>query len=1452
MAIRVGSTTTSIDAAKEAERKLAEGMEGSLKQKRKFLTKFPSDKVISFKDSMKAANRDKLTLPSEQLQEDLTYDDLLKQDYESSDPEVIPLTPEQEQLQNIGVDNEALAGYMADQYTPKEPDYSKGTPSDLARDFDEERSKEIERQLFAQKAGVQTARDDFAIPALSMIRPDFNRAFNGSAVDFDAINKDGYGLAIERSTLYSKLFNQSELTKEDLLTIHGEGNPSLAFKFKPMTDREAEFYGGAQVKGSFIPAGSEPTYDMAMASVARDEGLQETVDYLLGMTPESDGAIQTVQVDPKTGKALTEPALDPKTGEQLEGRFATKPQIAEGFIPTRKSFTDYMNEHFKKKRISDFTLAGILFDPRGFAAAVKSQVGIWGVNDTLPAGKQVGDAKMAVQVNPRFAALMSLITEKFLYQSQHAMTKELQEGKAAFAKEGDPSVDETPDERVLKEGPEVTLTEQAGLKRTTGNGLLGREIYRAWKRDENLRAGRPQDEYTEHNITQDQFEIIGALAKDMFHQANPHMYKRIDNGVGGFDFNNPTVNLMAPIEYRLTDLGLKLLEAAQESAPDAFMTTEIPPLPAPEEHMPQTELDKIRKRKSTFVRHRTEDQWEQARLNASRTGHVVDTLRRKLSVQVSLPILSSMKRGERIDKRADLFRIGMDKFDGYKGELRKKRVDRGLDPNDTSLDKEIGYNPGYEMEKQITKFLEFLNTTGRYSNKVNYLTFAIQELTSRMHATQTRFNPQIMPWMRWITGGARPPVIKPNSNSNEEFMFKEVIATHFIKDGGDLLPERRILAFDDEYKQFSTNPSGTLFSKLYESGKRIADSLMTPEQDAQYTKALKNIGLTYNTEKTQQRINVPPELQDVPPLDISDELLAMTISKTGKSKDIEGLHMIEAAHEFYRYVEARKAGTSFATNIAVELDGKTHGPASFLALLGAIKAGFRTGVFRMPGAKKKLDDFTIGELIEEGGDLRDAMANFVHQNGEVYASNFLGTGADPELKAKFVTILKLAIQDRENFLKKPPMTLSYGQLLMNLKDAVKDVVLVGDVEKPIQKIVQDPEFIDAVEKKIRAEAIKEGKGDQIKDLKLSVNDVVVNFLHDTLADAIDTELHPGIQEVGQLLRANNVVAMMTNKVMTIKNALGIDSYIGARESIEKDERGELKLVFPSGTGKTTGEVTLYKSQEAGSAERDGRPGGWGRGRIIPAIIQAIDGAWMNMMFTNNYGAIRNEYALPIFDAIKTDVRGAKKIRELANKSWWDAVENYDFMSSLFDGWTAPTIKEFRNKLDKLGSEPVEISPTNDYKGIWHLLHCDNPDHWYAQQHNLGYGDLSLQNLMSIFGDTTEYRNKAGEIVIRKPGKEPGTPVAEYEKGKRNAAITKAKNLFPELVKQIEKGNKTGIGEIRADKLKSFFNAVIGPQGLNLEDRNSKAKKKYNQGKAEFIAEKKTTYKHSKTFQIDQG
>lgn len=1050
----------------------------------------------------------------------------------------------------------------------------------------------------------------------------------------------------------------------------------------------------------------------------------------------NDGFGESIKRSDRFTRLFQEPTLE-ETGAKLGGAFLTKRETDEVLVASAA-----LGAGPAEVGINPLSIKGTLFDQNGFNAGVLTEGGL-------------------TQVSPNFARTMGLVTEAWIGKNQ-VFNKEDADPAAAV--------------EFGQEESERLSTPEGAMKRGVGNSDLGRQIFRAWKREQNLAEGRPTDDYNESTVSNDQFEFIGTLAKEMYSAANPEFYERTPSTDG------------KTVEFTVTPAGQLAIKRAEESAPSAFTGQEIPPSTAPRavlQRLGEGEARTIRKTRTTSVVNRRIKRVEDARKNMNAVSHIVDPLRRKIVYQLATEALVAIKRGETLPKLGDLFDIGPAKMRSFQGELAKKQALN--EPMD-------GYDPRFEMEKQIVRFLEFLNTSARYSNRANHLDFVVQELQTRMHVAQNRFNPQGNPWMRFITGGGKPTKIDPKAGSEAHLMFKEMMAKYFIPEGKKLLPEERVKAFDREWAA----PNHGVFALAISSGGGIANSLMDNTQDANATDLIKQIRLE------EAGVNVPPALQQLKKLEVSDGLLNEAISE-----GLEGLHLIEAAHELHKYSK----GEEFFSNMSVEVDGKTHGPSTNLMQLGAMSAAYRVGVLRREGATKNLDNFTVeelynGEMVEreaQAGDIRDGMKAYMLKHGQAHAENFAG---NTDLSPILYNILKEAVNDRENFLKKPPMTLAYGQLLKNLSGSVKETVFTGSAATKIRKLYDNAKARELILSKARKNQ--------------SADDVVVEFLHDILADSIDAELHPDVVQVGQLLRANNVVAMMTNEVMTIKNAIGSDVYIGAKHSEIMDEKGVLSLqLTKDGRPQKVGGVPMYRSEPAGSALREGRPGGWGRGRVIPAVIQGIDGAWMNMTFTDSWPDLKSAYMLPIMDAIKTDLANGRKVREHANRNWWKAIRDYSYVEELMGTWTPTAIADFRKKIKDMDPDmDIDITMDSPYRAFGWLL--DPSD---------GLDNKPFGNLRDTIVD-------AGPM----PARAKGQSVKDYENAKKQIAESMARSVVPKMYGKAE----AGFNSLKPKQLLEFFDRMMSV--LELESRNSKTITKTRKNReALFQATKDSTI-----LQIDIG
>ena len=148
------------------------------------------------------------------------------------------------------------------------------------------------------------------------------------------------------------------------------------------------------------------------------------------------------------------------------------------------------------EKINPLSTKGILFDENGFNAGTIS----------------MNERNQAItQVDPLFARLMGIVTERFLGGVLLTATPD---DRGGFDPDN-PFVTE----KIMseKEGrDEDSLSDDDGtIKRGIGNSELGREIFKEWKRTQNALQGKDTDAYTEDAVSNDQFEIVGTLAKEM-------------------------------------------------------------------------------------------------------------------------------------------------------------------------------------------------------------------------------------------------------------------------------------------------------------------------------------------------------------------------------------------------------------------------------------------------------------------------------------------------------------------------------------------------------------------------------------------------------------------------------------------------------------------------------------------------------------------------------------------------------------------------------------------------------------------------------------------------------------------------------------------------------------------------------------------------------------------------
>ena len=494
-----------------------------------------------------------------------------------------------------------------------------------------------------------------------------------------------------------------------------------------------------------------------------------------------------------------------------------------------------------------------------------------------------------------------------------------------------------------------------------------------------------------------------------------------------------------------------------------------------------------------------------------------------------------------------------------------------------------------------------------------------------------------------------------------------------------------------------------------------------------------------------------------------------------KYKD-EAPHYADALAHLAMFDEAFKNGGTFPATLTVEMDGKTHGPATNAAILGIKEMASRTGLLRE-------QDFTLTDDI----DSRVAM-------GEYIVDNVGSLAIDKDNPKPWIDIAKIAVKDRANFLKKSPMTMGYGQELGSLKMHVETTVYNGPEAQNIQSI--------------------------IKDKNLDTQEVV-DFLHGMLVDSIFEINSPKVVAMSRLLRANNLLSTMTNEVLYMDNASGFRSYAAAKQV--QPEAKNIRYTFEKDGKKATRKAQLYETKAEGSAVRQYEPneppvpGGFGHGRIVPIAVQSYDAnmvsktgsgrSWDKIKNVSKVRGTDNAFVLPIFDAFVTDLATFDTVREESNRNWVDGLREHSYVQSIMDTWYKETTAKVKADFAKRDpKETIVVDKDSPYRGV----------HW-------------LFNTLDDEGRPMIHYMLKKVLPVR--AKRPAETIAEYQQEIGKLAGGARETIFKQMR---AKGIPSSFTELTNQQLNDLINIVIN--NIQLSSRNRAAVSKISKDKAELFRE----------------
>ena len=890
-----------------------------------------------------------------------------------------------------------------------------------------------------------------------------------------------------------------------------------------------------------------------------------------------------------------------------------------------------------------------------------------------------------IDIDPTFAFVTTFAAEHFFSQ-----------GNARL--DGDDFVGATDAESAIEEEP----TADQSVTKAKGNARLGHTIWTEYMREKANQEGLPSDTYTieRRPPPKEHLEYMGGLAKEVYAEANPDFIQRINNPESG------------QVEFQPTRAGVLAMGKAYEAAGKPFDGQEVAPLVRPSATgQPQYEAQQYTKDAVTVLAPQPKDEGKglrkinEARSNLNKMGMMVDNRAEGMLYAHGIPAardaIQFWQQTQDLvftdpvpegSVYANMYNVGDKKLTSLFGEKLRLQTDAQIaqreadeaaanadwdasikaDRAKQAWEKFQDYDPQSIYKDEINKFIESLNTAARYSGKLNFNTYYVQMLTGRLGMQQNKFNPQTNKVLRFvIRQGSSKLQVDPNKQGHVQDNFKEIGAVMLL--GGKLKHK------DERIKLFNEAD----FTQFVKWGNELKGAQADPDLVAQGRELVANIQ-TQNRDG-QNLINLGPLASSTNPGPQYSQELQNWLSDLDWEE-------IPYAMEYLQDLASWHDGAPFGTSFEAEMDGITHGISSNGAALGIENTMRRAGVLHV-GSEK---------LMVEGkvqGDLRVQMKERMEETVDRIAGDYANQG-NPH--AALVAVAVEAVKDRPNYLKKAPMTFGYGQDLKNLDGAVKETMYTGEFGPTIQKIMAD----------------------QSLDPK-----VVREFLHALLTDTLVDTLDPRAIQSQRQLRANNILATITGEPLYYDNAMGFRSWIGAKAPVEAEQRGKSRLKI----GGKERPVYHYKEELHGAAPRHRQggavqPGGWGHGRVSPAIIQAYDGNMVASTFSGSHfkraqskaKARGHEFeALPIFDAFKTGLGNLDIVRETANRAWWEGIENKSYIEDIMGpgGWADQTLVNTRADLAQ--EQSVNLF-TGKFQGIGNTFFSDSSKRLTAKMFESAY------------------------------------------------------------------------------------------------------------------------------------
>ncbi len=842
---------------------------------------------------------------------------------------------------------------------------------------------------------------------------------------------------------------------------------------------------------------------------------------------------------------------------------------------------------------------------------------------------------------------------------------------------------------------------------------MGRSIQKMWFTTRNAREGGQGTIPSLENmpkLTPEAYSLAGLHAMQMYAQANPEILKAVP-----YDTDNDF--------YQLTPYGQqKIKERADRLKLPTFKIKPLIGTPSnrgqPRQGSQAYAKEYTGRQLKTGIKH--QNKIYEAMSYYANVRHVVGGMRGKLAFAFGLKAIQEatkarvMGGNSHFTYAADFFDIGQDRINKInripvEAQFKLDEVIKQMlnappgSPRAEFLGNKaealrdlirVSSEESWQQsmyQRHATRQLEMLNDLAVHKDQQISFTFSRQLANTRLTMQQQVMNPQAHKIARNVLGSSSLYTIKPGVNSKEHTaMLVSFGATLFNQ--ALFVPEQSASRMKARIADFKNDPELRI---VEHAGKELATVMLGFNPDS-------TVSRLSQLEANENGIFGVNELITVPEADALNEALSglsgTTLAFLNKAKEhpAEFISIIEHAMEFARYMDAKNNNKSFTSQMRpVEVDGISNGLAAIVTQLGLQDPMYRVGVLQ-DNPDKVLSDY-LG--IE--GDLRDLLKANILSNANNYIENAsfkrMYNIVDSEDAGLIMEAVKLAADDKKNFLKPPMMTLPYGQSLS---------AMIGQAYKTIAESKRLTQIADQLG-----------------------TDKLASALHHVLIGEVTNTLGKDVTDYIETLQSYIEMSAIVNEPIVYTNALGIKSSINERDYVYEPVKEITSVVRAKGKSgvfietseKSPGVEGLESQRKKITTKvrqvlsmvkaKGGIPGGATRGAGGPQVVIQLDGATMvNIVTGEVISKLRKEnggrdpYILPIFDAVVTDLGSFLSVTKGINDVWLKMHKEYDLLHELEKGLKTTELVGLAKMKKAAEDNPKAVmSDRNHAEYLWGLL-----------------------------------------------------------------------------------------------------------------------------------------------------